>query len=266
MIPYYVPPSIPIGPLTIEPFGILTAIGVAVGAWLAARAARLRGLDPTLLHDFAPWGLVGGLVVGHLMHLFLYHPEELTGPLAVLKVWDGQSSTGGLLGGILAAVIFFRRRGIALSTYTDALALGIVPGWAIARLGCFAVHDHPGVRTDFFLAVAFPGGARHDLGLYDALLLGALTLVLYVLAHRRVLEGRLLAVASLGYGVGRFGLDFLRATDLAYVDARYLGLTPAQYVCLGLVAYGVWRLVAGGDRRVPDGHSSPPGRHAAATP
>jgi phosphatidylglycerol:prolipoprotein diacylglycerol transferase len=44
--------------------------------------------------------------------------------------------------------------------------------------------------------------------------------------------------------VGRLLLDFLRATDVPYADARYFGLTPAQYAAFALVAYGVWRLMA----------------------
>ena len=47
---------------------------------------------------------------------------------------------------------------------------------------------------------------------------------------------------AVGYGTARFVLDFLRATDLPYSDARYLGLTPAQFAALALVAYGVVRL------------------------
>jgi phosphatidylglycerol:prolipoprotein diacylglycerol transferase len=106
------------------------------------------------------------------------------------------------------------------------------------------VHDHPGVLTQFPLAVAFPGGARHDLGLYDALVLGALSLLLYALSRRRLLEGRLLPLLAVLYSLVRFGLDFLRAgTDWPYSDARYFGLTPAQYVCVVLFTWGAWKLL-----------------------
>jgi len=99
------------------------------------------------------------------------------------------------------------------------------------------------VLTSFPLAVAFADGPRHDLGLYDALLLAAITLVLYALRRRGALRGSLLALLALLYGAGRFLLDFLRARDLAYVDARYLGLTPAQYFCAVLVLYGAVALL-----------------------
>ena len=41
------------------------------------------------------------------------------------------------------------------------------------------------------------------------------------------------------YAPVRFGLDFLRATDLARPDERYAGMTPAQWACLGTVALAV---------------------------
>ncbi len=246
MIPYLHVPSLKLGPLTIEPFGIFVAMGILLAARLLARQAEREGLDSTPLQDYAPWGVGVGVVVGHLFHLFAYHPEELSkSPFQIFKVWDGLSSFGGLIGGILAAVVFFRARKLRFRDYADSFALAVAPGWAVARLGCFAVHDHPGVRTDFFLAVDFPLplGPRHDLGLYDAAFLFAITGLLWGLRNAGKLRGKLLPLLSLLYAFGRFFFDSLRATDLSYVDARYLGLTPAQFGCFALIAFGLWGLV-----------------------
>ncbi len=245
MIPYLELPSLHLGPLTIQAFGIFAALGVYLAVRIAARTAARRGLDPKPIVDYAVWGVLAGVVVGHLVHLLLYHPEELRQPIRILQVWEGLSSFGGLLGGVLAAVVFFRARGLRFHDYADAFALGVAPGWAVARIGCFVVHDHPGVRTDFPLAVAFPGGARHDLGLYEAIVLFAIAGVLAWLARRKLVEGRLMAVLAVLYGVARFLLDFLRASDVAYPDARYLGLTPAQYFCFLLFGYAAWLLWSG---------------------
>jgi phosphatidylglycerol---prolipoprotein diacylglyceryl transferase len=240
LIPYFELPSLHLGPFTIQAFGAFAALGVYLAVRLAARAAGKRGLDPKPIVDYAVWGVLAGVVAGHLVHLFLYHPEELGQPIRILQFWEGLSSFGGLLGGVVAAAAFFRSRGLRFHDYADSFALGVAPGWAVARIGCFVVHDHPGVRTSFPLAVAFPGGARHDLGLYDAIVLFAIAGVLAWLARRRLLEGRLMAVLAVLYGVARFLLDFLRASDVAYPDARYLGLTPAQYFCFLLLAYAAW--------------------------
>jgi phosphatidylglycerol:prolipoprotein diacylglycerol transferase len=88
------------------------------------------------------------------------------------------------------------------------------------------------------------GVPRHDLGLYEAILLFALGALLWTLHRRGILRGRLLLLLGVLYGTARFFLDFLRARpgDVAYADGRYLGLTPAQYIVLVVVAYSAYRL------------------------
>ena len=253
MIPWFVVPPLQLGPVALQPFGILAAAGIFLASKLLVSEAARRGLAPEPVEKAASWALAGGLIGGHLVHLFFYHPEELRqdGALQIFKVWDGLSSTGGVLGGLVAVLLFFRLRQLSFRPYADVFALAIAPGWAVARLGCFSVHDHPGVRTSFPLAVAFPGGARHDLGLDDALVLAALTVLLHALDRRARLRGRLLPLLGLLYGLPRFLLDFLRARDLPYVDARYLGLTPAQFACLALVIWGATQLLRGRGRPAP---------------
>ena len=65
--------------------------------------------------------------------------------------------------------------------------------------------------------------------------------MLFALATPGKLQNRLLHLLALHLRLGRFFFDTLRATDLD-VDARYFGLTPAQYGCVLLVIYGIWGL------------------------
>jgi phosphatidylglycerol:prolipoprotein diacylglycerol transferase len=244
MIPWFVIPPLQLGPVAIQPFGVLAAAGIFLAGKLLTREAVRRGLDALAVEKAAGWAVIGGIAGAHLVHVLFYHPEELRegGPLQLLKVWDGLSSTGGVIGGLLAILIYFHRKRLRFSRFGDAFALAVAPGWMVARLGCFTVHDHPGVLTSFPLAVAFPQGARHDLGLYDAIVLAGLSLLLYALDRRGLLRDRLLALLAVLYGVSRFLLDFLRARDLPYTDARYLGLTPAQFACIALAIWGVVRI------------------------
>jgi phosphatidylglycerol---prolipoprotein diacylglyceryl transferase len=253
LIGWYEPPNLSLGPFTLQTFGVLAALGVLTGVRVAARAARADGLDGQVVVDFSVVALAAGILGGHLVHLGFYHREELTDPVRVLKVWEGLSSMGGLAGAILAVPIWFRRRRIPFAPYADAYALGLAPGWGIARIGCFTVHDHPGVRSDFFLAVDFPGGPRHDLGLDEAILLFAIAALLALLRHRGRLRGRLMPLLALLYGSGRFCLDFLRARpgDVPYADARQLGLTFAQWFAIGLIAFAAARLAGRAPRPAP---------------
>ena len=244
VIPWFEFPTLSLGPFSIQSFGVLSALGILLATLLTSRAARQLGKDPQVPVDFAVAGVLAGVVGGHLVHLLAYHPEELREPWRILMLWEGLSSMGGLLGGVVAAVVWFRWKRIRFADYSDAFALGVAPGWGVARIGCFTVHDHPGVLTSFPLAVRFPDGPRHDLGLYEAILLLALGAVLWALHRRDLLRGRLLALLAVVYGIGRFLLDFLRARpgDVPYADARHLGLTFAQYTAVVLVAWGAIRL------------------------
>ncbi len=244
IIPYYAPPALelPLGQ-KIDIFGVLSAAGVFLGAWLAAREAKGYGkVDDQPLKDLVPWAVGFGLFGGHFMHIFAYHRELLTDFWVVLRFWDGLSSMGGVLGALLGIFVFFRKEKIPLTPYLDALALGTAPGWAVARLGCFLVHDHPGTLSSFALAVDYPGGARHDLGLYDMLVLLAITALLYTVKRFRPPTGTLMGLLAVGYCGCRFFLDFLRASDLSFVDRRS-GLTAAQYIVPVLFGVGIWLLV-----------------------
>jgi phosphatidylglycerol:prolipoprotein diacylglycerol transferase len=237
--------------LKLDIFGVVSAMGTFLGAWLAANQAKnWRPGDDKPLKDVVTAAVVGGLVGGHFLHVFVYHPELLDqqGYAVIFRVWDGLSSMGGVLGALVGIFWFFRRHQIKLMPYVDALALGTAPGWAVARIGCFLVHDHPGIRTTSFLAVNYPanefGGPRYDLGLFDFFVLVAISVLLWTLKRRNPPTGTLMGLLAVIYSLCRFNLDFLRASDLGFVDRRYFGLTPAQYIVLGLFAVGV-KLLAG---------------------
>jgi phosphatidylglycerol---prolipoprotein diacylglyceryl transferase len=249
MIPYLELPqlNLPLG-LHIDIFGVLSAAGVATGAYLGAEQAKhFSPGDEEPLRGLVPYAVLVGLLGGHFLHLFGYHPELINAdPWVIFRVWEGLSSMGGVLGALIGIFIYFRSIKTPVSPYLDALALGTAPGWMIARIGCFFVHDHPGIKTDFPLAVDFPmntyGGPRHDLGLYDVFLLGGISVLLWTLRKVNLRQGRLMGVLAVTYSFGRFFLDFLRATDLSFVDKRYGGLTPAQFIVVGLFTTGLWLL------------------------
>src|SRR5258708_20722900 len=79
VIPYFTIPPLQLGPIDIQPFGVVSALGVWLACWLLVRGARVRGLDERPPVGVATWALAGGLVAAHLMHVPLYHPADLTG-------------------------------------------------------------------------------------------------------------------------------------------------------------------------------------------
>jgi phosphatidylglycerol:prolipoprotein diacylglycerol transferase len=197
--------------------------------------------------------LVVAGIVGSRLTWDISHWDQIDSPLDLIAVWEGGLQfSGGFLGAIVFGIPWFRRwdrltRWIALDGYAYGLAIGL----AVGRIGCYAVGEHFGSRSDFFLAVRYDGGAVREDELGDVLLEPGMTfhntalyelgymLVLFVvlgaLVRRKVRTGTLIGVFCAYYGVTRFLSDNLRVND-----EQVLGLTGAQYLAIGLAIASIW--------------------------
>ena len=231
---------------TIQPFGLLVATGLMVGTWVAEQRGRKVGVHSNAVASCAAHILITAFIVAHLFDALAYHPEVvLQRPFFLLEVWDGLSSFGGFLGAIIGLRIYQFRYPVDARVIADPLAFSFPVGWLFGRTGCFVVHDHPGAPTDFFLGVRDyevgvpPFVTRHDLGFYEVLWCIATITLFFILGRTPKRRGFFLALLPLLYAPVRFGLDFLRATDLDQSDARYYGLTPGHYGAIALFLVGL---------------------------
>jgi phosphatidylglycerol:prolipoprotein diacylglycerol transferase len=256
VIPYTTFPQISLGPLDLRTFGLMVAIGVLIGAWLAARWGERFGIERDQTYRLATRMVVGG-VIGSRITWVLSHLDQIDSPLDVIAIWEGGLQFSG---GFAAAVVLgypaykkipFRERWRAL----DGYAYGLTIGLAFGRVGCISVGEHFGRASDFALAVRYDGGAVrestlgatplvegmtfHNTAVYELAYLLVLFGVLSLLRRRAdARPGTLIGVFCLFYGVARFASDSLRVND-----ERVLMLTGAQYLMVITAAAGVWILV-----------------------
>lgn len=236
MIPYFQYNAFMIGPVTIQVWGLMVALGIIAAIVCMRVLAKKYFLSHDLLLDMAVWILVSAFIFARVFHVIFYAPGYFAAdPWAILRLWEGgASSMGGFFGAVLAIWLFCRKRHISwreFLPYADVAAVSLWLGWGIGRIGCFLIHDHPGTLSHFATAVNFPAGARHDLGLYESVL-GFVLFIVFILLFKRLVKIRwgLVAIfSSMAYAVVRFFLDFLRATDLPTSDTRFAALTPAQW-------------------------------------
>ena len=265
MIPFLEQPSVSVGPFTIHAFGVIVATSVLVGAALGRRRFRRLGLDRSIGEGLAWYAIAGGFLGAHLFSAVFYFPEEVVrNPLVLLKLWEDISSFGGMLGGLAGVWLYLRRSpSIRQSSdrwaYADVIAFVFPFALAVGRIACSLAHDHPGTITTFPLAVsletetareyiidvyrsvgrlaelpspsALPQLGFHDLGWYEflylALVVGPVMLLVDMKPRR---PGTFLPLFILLYMPIRFALDFLRVAD-----ARYAGLTPAQWTAIPML-------------------------------
>ena len=244
-------PAITLGPATVSPFGVLVVLGFLFGYSLVRRWCMRFELDWKTLS----WGMVWiaglGFVLSHAAAVLLYPSERPLRNFSLSDVSSHISSFGGFYGGALVALAYLKLAGLSARPYCDGLAFGLLGGFLFGRLGCFAVHDHPGLETGFVLAVDVQGVRRHDLGLYELLFLAVLFAVLGLWTRkRRPADGSVVGVIAVAYAPARFLLDFLRVTDVTYG-----GLTPGQWLCFPTLAIGVFLLLTPRPPRAAAAHS-----------
>ncbi len=241
MIPYIQFTVFSIGPIPLQVWGFMVALGIFAGTFVATRMARKRGQDESIIWDVAFWSVIGAFLVARLFHVFYEPVFYFAKPLEIFQIWHGGFSVmGGFLGAAIFGVLYLRKKQVDVMAYVDTTIFGLPLGLGIGRIGCFLIHDHPGTLTNFVLGVRYPDGIRHDHGLYLSLNGFLLFLVFLWLARKNATHGTYLMVFLLWYGVVRFILDFFRATDGTIVDVRYGALTPAQYSSLVMIAGGIW--------------------------
>lgn len=255
MVPYFYYPAINLGFITINTWGLFAALGFGLAIFIAWRQARCRGQDTNVILDLSFWIVIAVIIGARLGHVFFYDwGFYRANPTEIWKIWHGGlSSFGGFAGAAAVGLFYLWKRRLDLLDYSDIFIFALPAGLACGRIGCFLIHDHPGTLTNFIFGVKYPDGVRHDLGLYlgifDIILFG---LFLFVEAKSRTTprqaqwvrdklppKGFYVMAFALTYGVARFFLDFLRAYDLLGADARYGGLTPAQYGSILLFVLGL---------------------------
>lgn len=236
MIPYFQANAFAIGPITIQVWGLMVSLGILAGLIISYKYARQLFLSEQVVLDLAMWTVVGGFIMARIFHVVFYAPDYyLLHPSEVVYFWQGgASSLGGFVGAALAIYVFMKIKNFSfteLLPYFDVMAIGLWIGWAIGRIGCFLIHDHPGTLSHSLLAVKFPEGARFDLGLLDSILAFFIFLI-SVLSFKKLIKiryGLVSKISFMSYALVRFFLDFLRASDLSQSDIRYYYLTPAQW-------------------------------------
>ena len=250
MIPWFRCPTLTVAGLPIPVFGTTVTLAVITGWALAARFAPRSGLPRPALNIIAAFAVGCGLLGAHAAAL-VEHPRvfEAAPVAATLDLFNGLSSAGGYAAGFLGVLFASRWTRQPLGRTLDTLARGFPPALILGRLGCFLVHDHPGVRCAGPLSVAFPGGPRLDLALLEMIFVTLLWAATH-LAPSRFRHG---VFVLGGYAVGRLLLDSLRArpdSDLVALgaarDPRWLGLSLAQWlasaaVLLCVVSYATRR-------------------------
>ena len=248
--PQFDPVAFALGPLQVRWYGLMYLLGFLL-AWLGLHSRARRGGGPVAaaaVSDLVFYVAVGIIVGGRLGYMLFYGFAGLVdNPLSVLRVWEGgMSFHGGLIGVIVALVLFARKAGRPVGAVADFVAPWVAPGLGLGRLGNFINGELWGARAspDAFYAVWVNGVPRHPSQLYEALLEGLVLFAVLWWYSRRprpmlAVTGAFLCL----YGVFRVAVEFVRLPDVHMNPAAngYLAfdwLTMGQVLSAPMIAAG----------------------------
>ena len=257
-------------------YALAYIVGIVAGWRLVVMAVRRphlwrngsAPLSSAQIEDLLTWVILGVVLGGRLGYAAFYQPNYFAEhPAEILAVWQGgMSFHGGLLGVVVAGLLFTWRHNIPRLSAADVMALGVPPGLLLGRLANFINAELWGRPTNLPWGVAFPTDAaqfcpdvvgicaRHPSQLYEAMLEGAvLGLVLIWLVWRRNAlhrPGQVAGTFFAGYGIARFLVEFVRQPDAQFVtDGNPLGLawhlggwglTMGQLLSIPMIVLGAY--------------------------
>lgn len=255
-----------LGPLSISPHGLGTAVGFLAGARLLLVTTRRLGIADQLVYAALTRGAIGA-VIGARVAYVVNHLGSFDSPLEWVQIWNGGISLlGGIAGGLALGLPVIRRAGVQLWPVLDGVAPGLALGIAIGRVGDLVVADHLGKPTRFALGYVCPdadtaspcaapvGQAVHQPALYDLIAaLAILALLLTIRSRRRTYDGFLALLFGALYGTARVVEDFFRVDE-----THGTGLTGSQWAALTVAVLSTWWLLT--RRRTPARKAGDPER------
>ena len=255
------PVAFELGPIVIRWYALAYLAGFVLGWRYCLHLARSNPGRPSAedFDDFLTWAVIGVILGGRIGYVLFYNlPYYLQNPLDALMVWHGgMSFHGGLIGVIVAILLFSLRRGISPFAFGDLIAAAAPIGLFFGRIANFINGELYGrAAPDVPWAVVFPRDPtqlpRHPSQLYEAALEGALLFVVLAIAVRlpavRERPGTVAGLFFIGYGLSRIVVEFFREPD-PQLGFLFAGATMGQLLSLPMVLFGLW-LVARARRTV----------------
>lgn len=245
-LPNIDPVIVQLGPFALRWYGVMYLIGFLIGFLVIRHLAEKRQLPLNRdgQSDLLFYCVLGVILGGRLGYVLFYNAGYyLQHPLQIFSVWEGgMSFHGGLLGVVVAAVLFSWRRKLPVLLLGDILVTASALGLGLGRIGNFINGELWGRVTSVPWGMVFPAAGpepRHPSQLYEAMLEGlVLFIVLWWLHRRKAPHGVPFFSFFLLYGSFRFLIEFFRQPD-AHLGFLWAGATMGQILCLPMILVGI---------------------------
>ena len=205
-------------------------------------------------------GLLGlaffsSIIFARLFYVFVYWGKDfLAIPLEIFKIWNGgMSFHGGLIGAVLAVIIYAKVNKLSFRVIADLLSLSAPIALFLGRIGHYLNGEMWGRVTDRSWGVIFIKSAeipvpRHPVQIYEAFFEGISLFFILFLLDGKLAKGQIFSVFLIVSGIFRFITEFFREPDvqLGYVLAF---LTMGQALSIPVIIAGIITFLLFSDKK-----------------
>jgi prolipoprotein diacylglyceryl transferase len=233
-------------------YGVILAVGVLVGVYVAEQRWRRRGYPRDGIYDISFWVVVWGVIGARLYHVVTDYQLFEDDPWRAFQIWRGGLGIwGAVIGGAIAVVVITHRRKMPTLVVMDCMAPGIVLAQAIGRWGNYFNQELFGKPSTLPWALEIAPSHRpsgyvqyatfQPTFLYESLACLAICGLLLLVEQRATLKlGQTFALYVALYTFARFWFENMRIDPAHEIAGMRLNAWVSIAVCLAAVAWFVW--------------------------
>ncbi|UVI83060.1 prolipoprotein diacylglyceryl transferase [Staphylococcus aureus] len=248
---YIDPVAFNLGPLSVRWYGIIIAVGILLGYFVAQRALVKAGLHKDTLVDIIFYSALFGFIAARIYFVIFQWPYYAENPSEIIKIWHGGIAIhGGLIGGFIAGVIVCKVKNLNPFQIGDIVAPSIILAQGIGRWGNFMNHEAHGgpVSRAFLEKLHLPnfiienmyinGQYYHPTFLYESIW-DVAGFIILVNIRKHLKLGETFFLYLTWYSIGRFFIEGLRTDSLMLTS----NIRVAQLVSILLILISISLIV-----------------------
>lgn len=248
---YIDPVAFNLGPLSVRWYGIIIAVGILLGYFVAQRALVKAGLHKDTLVDIIFYSALFGFIAARIYFVIFQWPYYAENPSEIIKIWHGGIAIhGGLIGGFIAGVIVCKVKNLNPFQIGDIVAPSIILAQGIGRWGNFMNHEAHGgpVSRAFLEQLHLPnfiienmyinGQYYHPTFLYESVW-DVAGFIILVNIRKHLKLGETFFLYLTWYSIGRFFIEGLRTDSLMLTS----NIRVAQLVSILLILISISLIV-----------------------
>lgn len=243
-----------IGPITIYGYGLMIAIGILAAYFVGEYRAKKNGLNPDHVFNYVIWCLIGGYMGSKLLYIITDIKDIIANPKILLSFSDGWVVYGGIIGGIVAAMIYSKIKGLKFLAYFDLLIPSVALAQGFGRIGCLFAGCCYGMETDSPIGIIFHNSsyAPNDIRLIPTQTISSILdfahfFILIWFAKRKKADGQVGGLYLILYSIGRFILEYFRGDLLRGSVGTF---STSQFISIFTLIAGIVIFIMAGKKKV----------------